>query len=152
MLGISAINASRSALGSAAGPHSDEARAASYTKGVQLVQKAFKMCNTTAGAANALSVHLLAMGEFSAVIKYSERQIQYSDLRSLTSDGHLWLARALQGQSQTGTTVAGVDAEQSRKEKEEASMLEYGRAMGGVSDEVLSALAVVQQLLVSSGE
>lgn len=74
-----------------------EGRAVAYTKGIEFIQKAFKQDNTSSTTAAALANYFLTTGNFDAVLKLSERAIQYADSKAILSEGHLLLARALQG-------------------------------------------------------
>jgi RNA polymerase-associated protein CTR9 len=148
LLGIASLNNSRNVTL----PGGDDARAAAFTQGITTVQAVFKTSKTNPVVAGALASYFLRMDNFPAVrrsfltifqpvlimstmrqaIKLSERMIQYADSKIMTSEGHLFLARALQGQGDMDSNV------------------EYGKSMEYNPEQLLAMLGLVQSLASSA--
>ncbi|GAA5934231.1 hypothetical protein JCM10213_003737 [Rhodosporidiobolus nylandii] len=94
LLGLLHLNASKDPLLSGG----DDARAAAYEKGINLVQAAFKKDNTSAGAAAMapLAGHMTVQGGGSqGALKLAERMLAFADSRLLVAEAHLARARAI---------------------------------------------------------
>lgn len=90
LLGLAHLNASKDPTF----PGGESARTEEYSKGIELIQAAFKQDNTSAAAAGPLANYFLLSGRPGA-IKLAERMIQFADARILASEGYLHLARSL---------------------------------------------------------
>ncbi|KAF8306266.1 TPR-like protein [Clavulina sp. PMI_390] len=87
LLGLDALNGSKDTS------KSSEETAQLYKRGMELLQKVFKLNNSNAAAANALSDFCIRRGDFGRALKLAERTIQFSDTLSLVVDGHLRAAQ-----------------------------------------------------------
>ncbi|SGY78722.1 BQ5605_C008g04925 [Microbotryum silenes-dioicae] len=90
----------------------EEARTEEYSRGIELIQAAFKKDNTSAAALGALANFFLLSGRPGS-IKLAERMIQFADARILASEGYLHLARSLQS---TGDRSAALSVYQQSSE------------------------------------
>ncbi|KAH7889009.1 hypothetical protein F5I97DRAFT_1804053 [Phlebopus sp. FC_14] len=89
LLGLESINASK------AGNQSEQERAQAYLIGTKYVEKAFKMNQKSAAAANALCELFLRKSNFKRALKLAERTIQFADTLTLLTEGNLRAARVL---------------------------------------------------------
>ncbi|BGP38925.1 protein required for normal CLN1 and CLN2 G1 cyclin expression [Rhodotorula kratochvilovae] len=107
LLGLLHLNASKDPLHSGG----TSARASAYSRGLGLIQAAFKKDNTSvcAGAMGPIAAHLLSTGgPPGAALKLAERMLAFADARLLLGEAHLLRARALDADPSTAP-FAGAD-------------------------------------------
>ncbi|GAA6050033.1 hypothetical protein JCM3770_001925 [Rhodotorula araucariae] len=107
LLGLLHLNASKDPLHAGG----TDARAAAYSRGLGLIQAAFKKDNTSvcAGAMGPIAAHLLSTGgPAGAALKLAERMLAFADARLLVGEAHLIRARALDADPATAP-FAGAD-------------------------------------------
>ncbi|KAF7305788.1 RNA polymerase II-associated protein [Mycena chlorophos] len=92
LLGLEAVNASKNeAL-------LESERAALYTTGTRLLERAFKANQKSASAANALCELFLTKGNHTRALKLAERTIQFADTLSMLTEGYIRAGRVSHAQ------------------------------------------------------
>ncbi|KAF9527372.1 RNA polymerase II-associated protein [Crepidotus variabilis] len=87
LLGLESINLSKTS-------HLSEAeKAQSFVAGTKMIEKAFKVNNRNASAANALCELFLRKGSHSRALKLAERTIQFADTLTVLTEGYLRAGR-----------------------------------------------------------
>ena len=94
-MGLEAINASKN-------PDEDDTdRTENYIRGTKFCEKAFKLNNRNAAAANVLFDLFLQRGDKKVSLKLSERTIQFAETLVLFSSGHINAGRLAQMEGAT---------------------------------------------------
>ncbi|KAK4056635.1 protein required for normal CLN1 and CLN2 G1 cyclin expression [Microbotryomycetes sp. JL221] len=127
LLGLAHLNSSKDVTLTGG----EEARTNEYAKGMTLIQKAFKSDNTLAAAAGPIANHFLLAGK-PGTIKLAERMIQFAEPRTLVSEGHLSIARALHAQNDS------------------TALQEYQSSINTNPDQLVAVLAQAQHFIKNS--
>ncbi|KAF7315939.1 RNA polymerase II-associated protein [Mycena indigotica] len=93
LLGLEAVNASKNES------MLESERAALYTTGTRLLERAFKANQKSAAAANALCELFLTKGDNTRALKLAERTIQFADTLTLLTEGYIRAGRVSHAQS-----------------------------------------------------
>ncbi|KAJ7049931.1 RNA polymerase II-associated protein [Mycena amicta] len=95
LLGLESVNASKneSIL--------ESERAALYTTGTRLLERAFKANQKSAAAANALCELFLTKGDNTRALKLAERTIQFADTLTLLTEGYIRAGRVSHAEGST---------------------------------------------------
>lgn len=80
-------------------------RTTSYVKGSKYVERAFKENNKNASAANALCEFFMRKGNIKNALKLAERTVQYADILTLYSSGHIHAGRLAQMEGLTADAM-----------------------------------------------
>ncbi|KAL6301253.1 RNA polymerase II-associated protein [Sparassis latifolia] len=124
LLGLEALNASKNEN------QTEEERTNEIMLGTRLIERAFNANQRNSAAANALSEIFLQRGQYKRAMKLAERAIQFADVKTLVTDGHVRAARVCRVQYSAG----------------DASW-HYTRAKEGSPQNVLANIGTAQLLL-----